>query len=324
MAKRLNTLPVGSTFEVPVKTTYQSFLGDYIVFKMADKNHAGYPSGSVTLITDKIIALLCADAREPNNGNSDRKNYGNNRHIHSNLLQWLNSNATAGNWYSAKHGSDAPPNISNVWESFNAYDTWAGFLAMLDSKFVSALLTTTLTVVRSTTDGGSYETFKQKMFLASRTEVGLGNENGIAEGSKLALFSDNTSRIAYCTQAAIDKSGYSGDPDITDAWYWWLRTAAYQSPNNVGNVHTSGVLDSSGAYFSDRGVRPLCNISATILVSDDANSRGNYTFIWNTAPSWPEGITVPDSCYSGQDITITWAASHDPDGDAITYVLGHV
>ena len=93
MSKRLSTLGVGTTFEVPVKSAYRSFLGDYVVFKMADKNHSGYPSGAITLITDKIIALLCSDAKEPNNSDSNRRSYGNNRHIHSNSLQWLNSNA---------------------------------------------------------------------------------------------------------------------------------------------------------------------------------------------------------------------------------------
>ena len=183
MSKKLSTLGVGTTFEVPVKSAYRSFLGNYVVFKMADKNHSGYPSGAITLITDKIIALLCSDAKEPSNGNSDRRNYGNNRHIHSNILQWLNSNAAAGKWYSAKHGQDAPPSSANVWDNVNPYDTWAGFLAMLDDDFVAALMTTTLTVAKNTvTDGGSYETFTAKMFLASTTEVGLANENGIAEG----------------------------------------------------------------------------------------------------------------------------------------------
>ena len=270
MAKKLSTLGVGTTFEVPVKSAYRSFLGDYVVFKMADKNHAGYPSEAITLITDKIIALLCSDAKEPNNSDSNRRNYGNNRHIHSNILQWLNSNAAAGQWYSAKHGQDAPPSSANVWDNVNPYDTWAGFLAMLDDDFVAALMTTTLTVAKNTvTDGGSYETFTAKMFLASTTEVGLANENGIAEGSKLALFSDNTSRLAYCTQAAIDKSNYGSDPTTSQAWYWWLRTPYSGNSYGVRSVVTSGALSHRYAYCGDRGVRPLCNLKSDILVSYD-------------------------------------------------------
>ena len=238
------------------------------------------------------------------------------------ILQWLNSNAAAGKWYSAKHGQDAPPSSANVWDNVNPYDTWAGFLAMLDDDFVAALMTTTLTVAKNTvTDGGSYETFTAKMFLASTTEVGLANENGIAEGSKLALFSDNTSRLAYCTQVAIDKSNYGSDPTTSQAWYWWLRTPNSGNSYSVRYVGTSGALSDRSAYGGSRGVRPLCNLKSDILVSDNKNSRGNYEFQWNTAPSAPDGISVPESCYSTQNITVTWGASTDPDGDAITYVL---
>ena len=96
MSKTLGSLTVGAKIEVPVLSAYQSRFGSKIVFKIADKNHSGYPSNSVTLITEKIIQNMASDAKEPNNSNSDRKNYGNNRHIYSNLLQWLNSNAAAG------------------------------------------------------------------------------------------------------------------------------------------------------------------------------------------------------------------------------------
>ena len=43
---------------------------------MADKNHAGYPSNSVTLVTNQIIKMLCFDATEPTNGNSDSRGWG--------------------------------------------------------------------------------------------------------------------------------------------------------------------------------------------------------------------------------------------------------
>ena len=89
----------------------------------------------------------------------------------------------------------------------------------------------------------------------------------------------------------------------------------------VRNVVTSGALDDDNAYYGYGGVRPLCNLKSDILVSDNKNSRGNYEFQWNTAPSAPDGISVPESCYSTQDITVTWGIAVDLDGDAITYVL---
>lgn len=323
MSKTLGSLSVGAKIEVPVLSAYQSRFGSKIVFKIADKNHSGYPSNSVTLITEKIIQLMCFDAKEASNSNSDRKQYGNNRYQYSNILQWLNSNAAAGAWYSAKHSADAPPTNANVWNNYNEYDAWAGFLAMLDPKFVAELLTTTQTVARNTvTDGGSYETVTSKMFLPSTTEVGLANENNIAEGTLLALFSNDASRVAYPTAQCVSNSEYTNSNFSTSkGWYWWLRTPNSSSAYSVRFVISDGTLYNGGAYNGFGGVRPLCNLKSSILVSDNPNSSGNYEIIYNAAPSAPPSITAPKQCYSGQNIEISCAAATDPDGDALTYVF---
>ena len=323
MSKALSSLAVGATIEVPVKAAFQSFLGQKVVFKVADKNHSGYPANSVTLITDKIPFLLAFDAIEASNSDGNRKQYGNNRYLYANLLQWLNSTATAGTWYSAKHSADAPPTAANVWSSHNAYSDKAGFLAMLDDRFVAALLETTVTVAKNTvTDGGSYETVKAKMHLPSTTEVGLANENNIAEGVKLALFSDNTSRLAYPTAECVKNSTYTNSSlNASAAWYYWLRTPYSGLSCRVRYVNSSGALNYSDACYGNRGVRPLCNLNSSILVSDSTNAKGNYEFQWNAAPSTPSGISVPANCYSGQKIAVSWGASTDPEGDAITYIL---
>lgn len=323
MSKALSSLSVGAKIEVPVLSAYQSRFGAKIVFKIADKNHKGYPANSVTLIAEKIIQIMASDAKEPNNSNSDRKNYGNNRHIHSNLLQWLNSNAAAGKWYSAQHSADQAPTTKSTHVTYNPYTSWAGFLAMLDPKFVAELMQTTLTVVKSSTDGGSYETFNAKMFLASTTEVGLANENGITEGSLLALFSNDASRVAYPTAECVSNSdGYSSSSFTTSkGWYWWLRTPDSSNAYNVCYVNTDGALSYSGAYYGAVGVRPLCNLKSSILVSDNPNSSGNYEIIYNAALSAPSGITAPAQAYSGQNIEISCAAANDPDGDALTYIF---
>lgn len=312
---------MGAKIEVPVLSAYQSRFGSKIVFKIADKNHSGYPLNSVTLITEKIIQLMCFDAKEPNNSNGDRKQYGNNRYQHSNILQWLNSNATAGAWYSTKHSADVPPTNANVWNNYNEYDAWAGFLAMLDPKFVAELLTTTQTVARNTvTDGGSYETVTSKMFLPSTTEVGLAKENNIAEGTLLALFSNDASRVAYPTAQCVSNSEYTNSNFSTSkGWYWWLRTPNSSNAHYVRGVYSVGSSNVNYAYYGYVGVRPLCNLKSSILVSDSPNSDGNYTVIYNSAPSAPPSITAPAMCYSGQNINISCAAATDPDGDALTY-----
>jgi hypothetical protein len=320
MSKTLSSLAVGATVEVPVLSDFQSRFGAKIVFKIADKNHSGYPSNSVTLITEKIIQLMAFDAKEPSNSNSNRQSYGNNRYSYANILQWLNSNATAGNWYSAQHSADQSPS-STSYVSYHPYSSWAGFLAMLDPKFVAELLDTTQTVVKNTvTDGGSYETVTSKMFFASTTEVGLANENSIAEGTLLALFSNDASRVAYPSAECVSNSSYTNSSFATSkGWYWWLRTPNSSFANGVRFVNSYGTLDSISACYGYYGVRPLCNLKSSILVSDTTNSDGNYEIIYNSAPTAPPSITAPASAYSGQNINISCTAATDPDGDALTY-----
>lgn len=177
---------------------------------MADKNHAGYPSNSVTLVTNQIIKMLCFDATEPSNGNSDRRGYGNNRYIYSNLRQWLNSPAAAGQWYTAQHSADQTPDSSHVWNGVNPYSGLAGFLNAFTANERAALLNTTITVGKSSTDGGGTETCTDKIFPLSCTEVGLSGDHVC--GSKLAIFSDNNSRIATVTASCVANSNYSSNP----------------------------------------------------------------------------------------------------------------
>ena len=316
MAQALSALAVGAL----VKDTGTLYNGKPIVWKIADKGHTGYPSGSVTLITEKIISLKCFDAIESGNSNSDRKSYGNNRWIYSNIRQWLNSGASAGAWYSKQHSADAPPSNANVWSNYNEYDAEAGFLAGFSTNFVAALLSTTHTVGKASVDGGGTESCVDKIFFATCTEVGLSGD--VTAGSKLALFSNDASRLAYPTAEAVSKSEYtSSSLSATQAWWWWLADAYASYSYNVRIVNSSGALGISGAYGGNGGVRPLCNLSSSILVSDTADSDGAYTIIWNRAPSAPASIDVPTSVRGGESLTVTWGAATDEDGNLSGYIL---
>ena len=196
MAQKLINLPVGAK----VKDNLSKYNGQPVVFKIADKNHTGYPSNSITLITDKIISFKVYGEKESGNGNNNYK--------YSILLQWLNSSGGS-NWYSSKHGADAPPNTNNA--TYNPYDNEPGFLYNFSADLRNAMLNTTVKVARHSSDGGGSEQVSSKIFLASTTEVGLANEAGIQEGSKLALFDGNESRKAYPTPEAVSKSNYKTD-----------------------------------------------------------------------------------------------------------------
>ena len=252
MAQKLSNLPVGAK----VKDNLSKYNGKPIIWKIADKNHSGYPSNSVTLITDRIISFKAFDAQESKNSNSDRRDYGNNNYRYSNLLQWLNSDKNS--WYTAQHGADAPPSSGNVWDRQNPYDTEPGFLYNFSANFKEAMLETSLKTVRHSLDGGGSESVVSKMFLASSTEVGLANEGGTAEGSKFPIFDSDASRKAYPTQEAVSKSTYkTSGLNSSSSWYWWLRTPYTSYSCNVRYVDSDGSLNWNNARNGNNGVRPL-------------------------------------------------------------------
>ena len=162
MAKQLKDLNVGDKvkfgrYQVESESTQD------VVWKVAAKNHAGYPANSVTLITEKIIDLRAFDAKEPNNSNSDRKDYGNNRYKDSNLRQWLNKSGQP--WFEKTHSADEPPINANLHTSGQTeYRGKNGFMGHFNEMELSGLLDTTLTVAKNTvTDGGGTETITDKI-----------------------------------------------------------------------------------------------------------------------------------------------------------------
>ena len=319
MSQSISALPV----KAKVKDTSTTYYGIPIIWEIGDKNHSGYPANSVTLVAANILKLACFDAKESGNSDSNRRNYGNNRYSLSNLRQWLNKAGSP--WYQAQHGADAAPTNANVWNNYNEYDDEAGFLTGFSAQMLAAILNTTLTVAKASVDGGGSETVTDKVFLLSKAEVGLGAENGVSEGSTLAMFSDNASRQCRPTAQAVSNSEYtSSSLSASQPWWYYLRSPYASYSNYVRSVISDGTLYSghrSRAYSGDGGVRPALNLSSSILVSDSPDSDGAYTIVWNQAPTTPPSITVPDEVRSGKTAEISWAASVDPEGGAITYEL---
>lgn len=299
MSQKLSSLPVGAK----IKETNTKYNDKPIVWQIGGHNH--YANGQTVLVSKDIITLKAFDAAEASNTDANRKSNGNNRYLHSNIRQWLNSAASS--WYSAQHSADAPPNNANVWQNNNEYDAETGFLTNFSANMRNALLLTTLTVAKNTvTDGGGSETVSDKIFLLSNTEAGLANENNIAEGQKLALFSTDASRLAYPTAEAILKSEYThADLTTSKAWYWWLRSPNAGNSHNVRHVFSSGALYNSLACYGGYGVRPALNLSSDILVSDTADSDGAYEIMWNAPPTISGTDTSLDSIATAPTYTYT-------------------
>ena len=278
MSQSISALPV----KAKVKDTGTTYYGVPIIWEIGDKNHAGYPANSVTLVAANILKLACFDAKESGNSDSNRRNYGNNRYSLSNLRQWLNKAGSP--WYQAQHGADAAPTNANVWSNYNEYDDEAGFLTGFSAQMLAAILNTTLTVAKASVDGGGSETVTDRVFLLSKAEVGLGAENGVSEGSTLAMFSDNASRQCRPTAQAVSNSEYqTSSLSASQYWYYFLRSPSASYSNHVRIVDSDGSLSSGSACGGDRGVRP-----ASVEYRDRVTRKGE-----SRSPPSKEDVSGP-------------------------------
>lgn len=249
----LKQLPIGSKIVDPNTKYY----GKPIVWIIADKNHRGYPDNTITLISEKVLCLKAFDAAEPGSDDFSRKNYGNNRYKNSNLSQWLEGNTTT--WYSKLGYDDIAPKKANV--SYNPYDSEPGFMYNFSNNFKGSLVQTNIKVLRHSLDGGGSEYLNRKIFLPSKTEIGLDTFADEPEGNKLSLFSDNYSRIALPTIQAVENSNYKNKNfQYNLGWYYQLRTPSKTMSSNMHYVRVDGTIADGSANYGGYGVRPLCNI----------------------------------------------------------------
>lgn len=305
----LSSLPIGAKIKVP-----HSVMGN-VIFIKADQNHEGYPENSTTLITDEIILLRAFDAKEPNNTNSERQQYGNNRYSVSNIDHWLNSTASAGQWYSPQHATDQSPNGTDV-VSRNPYNTDAGFLNGFDARFIAAIQDTTITVARNTvTDGGGYDTLTRKVFLPSKAELFNQAENSIMEGSLLQYFQENTDsiRIAKISAYAAEDNNNQGSESVTAGsnHYYWMRTPDSSRSGYVFHVGLDGSLKINNTKGGVIGVRPLCNLNSETPVSDQPDSDGYYTLLGEIELLYnvKETATMPTAVNVELDLVKTFGCS---------------
>ncbi len=194
---------------------------------------------SMTIQTKDCLHDIQFDAPEPNNPNSDRKSYGNNRYIHSAVRQWLNSNEQQFQWAS-QHQYDATPT-----DSLDLYDG-AGFLHRLDPELVAVIGEVNKKVAKASVDGSGQDTFSDKVFLLSRVEVGLGTEG------------DETGEFLYPFYDGIADAGRIKQLNGSNR-FWWLRSPYVSHSSGVHYVYTDGSLSNYHTYIA-YGVSPACVI----------------------------------------------------------------
>ena len=257
-----------------------------MVWLIAAHNHPGYTG--TTLVAEHLVGAGSFDAKEPENpksGNWDNvKEYGNNYYPYSNIRQWLNS--AQANWYSPQHRYDAPPANDNIKYRDCPYDEKPGFLADFSPTFLKGLQEVEVKCIKKGAEGKAEpDTIRDKVFLLSRTEIGSGDESGLAEGSKLPLFNEYVYLLARPTTEDIRKYQtvwLPGIPltktiqDISSGWWYWLRSPMLKY-EYLARVMINGAHSYSLAYNDRVGIRPALNLDSELMLSDTLDENGIYT-----------------------------------------------
>lgn len=319
MAQKLSNLPLGAKVKFG-KYSVNGETAQSIIWLIVAKNHnsvPAYPTNSVTLLTEKIVDLRSFDAKEPNSPYTVYETYGNNRYSVSNIDQWLNSDARAGEWYKAQHTYDQSPVVDYVGDG-TQYADRPGFLNAFSIDEKNKILDTSIRIHIDLTN--EYDTISRKVFLASATEIGVYGSK--TEGAKWAYFESSSSSTTVTHQAVVNSPSVYNPPNETTEWSWWLRTATDdKGRSRIARIGGANDNVASYVYVGNIGIRPAMNLSTDIKVSDIADSDGCYTIVWNTAPGKPPVLNVPTTIYGGKSNSISWGAATDGEGDTITYTL---
>lgn len=190
------------------------------------------------------------DGAEPNNPNSDRKSYGNNRWLYSNMRQWLNASLAKGEWFSPQHDYDVLHNDLNL----------DGFLYGFTPSERSLIIPETHVMRVPNADGGGTETMIDTVWLPSRVEMGNTASDATGEGTRFQMFDGE-----YNTDAYRKKNWETN---------YWLRSAV------VGGAGYAWIVAAAGGFSYDSvgghlfAVRPGLSLPLSTPVTwDEVNMR---------------------------------------------------
>lgn len=325
MAKYIKDLPVGALVKFG-KSPYYPNVKDKIKWAIVAKNSKWCSNGvtlfSVYAVDYRYIDYTADNARYPMN------RYGDNRYNWSHTNEWLNSDASPGNWCK---NSKSPAQANE--------SAGAGFLYNFTNEEKQSILISNIFY----TGQEELERLNAKVYLPSAEvfRVPLSEQRG----SRYYVTIDLQDR--WDVYLPNDKVKTVFEPDlksylrVPDEDYKTKGTICRNIPSNTTIIDerdleervewcsfAMAVKDSSGGYIDhmdakDRyGIRPVLNINANTKVTNTTDSEGYYTVIYNTPPTKPSYIRSNTSnILGGNTATISWGTSSDPDGDTIKYIL---
>lgn len=250
-------IPVGGKIRHTSIGGWQDNAADYTkakilagTFTTYDANYNVIESGLVTTEGSDGTSLGTATAETRSymvgsHLNSTRRQaYGSNRAAHSAQKKWLNSDlagAASGaiaSWWSASDEFDMP-----------VRSTLPGFKHGLDPEFVACIgpvRKRTLLHSWDRTEGGEkYEDSEESIFQLSMTELGYGNNDGVAECSPKADGTINKTGAYALYVGATNTDRIKRQNGV--ARYWFHRSPSPSNASNVRNSYTDGALNYNNA-----------------------------------------------------------------------------
>ena len=204
---------------------------DAVFNSKSAKTYSGPNSGSaietVTITTTAIAGATDLGTTGSGNANHiQRAKAGSNNYKESAVRQWINSMAAANAWWSG----------TNIFDRPSGYANEAGLLHGMDSDFLDVIAETEVKCGTNNTfelpgwtKNAAY-TVKDKFYLASRPEVGLGAES-MDQGSAFAAYNG----VTDADRIKRDSGGTARN--------WWLRSPTPSNAYGVRLVYSTGALD---------------------------------------------------------------------------------
>ena len=203
------------------------------------------------LIRENVLPFsLQFDAKESNNPDSYRRDYGNSRYIHSNIHQWLNAKKPKGAWFQKQHQWDTPPDYAN---------SRSGYMSGCTPALLDAISEVNVSHHAASADGGVIDKVRGNFFLPSLENlnfvVGGGSDkpNKGAEGEVWEYYK----AIGYPTDGNSSMRIFKTPSGSIS--YLWLRSVCRSYSYNVHLVYSGGSRTCSYAYIS-YAVAPACFI----------------------------------------------------------------
>ena len=293
-AYAVNSVNVGDYFQLG------TYYGEPILWRCIKIDENG-----PLMLSDKILSIKPFDASGTNTSGSHgrggrgyvhditagyfRRQNGSNYWGDSNIRDWLNSDASAGNvvWSCGN-----PPDKNHVWDGYNAYDQEAGFLNGFTSGEKSAIKTVTQ---KQLLDGYEYSSSRNENYHRDNSyiyDVIQNYDTAYSETTTDKVFLLDVKQVydlykdlgdyykAYCTSKAVENSDYSDSNISTSNYgYYWLRSPfTYNSGYSVRKVHPTDSVYYFDADYCDVGVRPAfyLNLKSMILSGGSGSETEPY------------------------------------------------